>query len=78
MALHYFHFSNGHTTLDQDGTDLPDLASVRKEAIRSVRELLNLRHSEHLWTGDAPWKVWVTDEPDAAGQTVLTLEVISR
>ena len=39
MALHYFHHSNGRTTLDGFGTELPDLASVRKEAIRGMREL---------------------------------------
>ena len=77
MALHYFHLSNGHTTLDQDGTDHPDLVSVRKEAVRAFRELLHLASSDVLWTGD-PWRVWVTDQPDATGRTILTLELNGR
>jgi hypothetical protein len=77
MAMHYFHVCHGHTTLDDQGTDFPDLPSVRKEAIRALRELLNLGQSDQLWAGD-PWKVWVTDEPNASGRTVLTLEIISR
>jgi len=74
MALHYFHFSNGHTTLDPDGTDHPDLNSVRQEAVRALREVLHLGSTDALWTSDL-WKVWVTDQPNATGRTVLTLEL---
>ena len=74
MALHYFHFFNGDTTLDPVGTDHPDLFSVRREAVRALREVLHLRSTDALWTGDL-WKVWVTDQPNATGQTVLTLEL---
>jgi hypothetical protein len=77
MALHYFHMSNGHTTLDQIGTDHPDHASVRNEAVRTFRELLNLGPTESLWTGD-PWKIWVTDGPNASGKTVVTLELFGQ
>jgi hypothetical protein len=77
MALHYFHYSNGHTTLDPAGTDHPDLVSVRNEAVRALRELLNLGPTDTLWTGE-PWKVWVTDRPNASGATVLTLEVSAK
>lgn len=76
MALHYFHFSNGHTTIDEHGTDLPNLASVRKEAVRALRELLHLGSTDALWTGD-PWKVWVTDQPDGTGQSLLTLDIVA-
>lgn len=74
MALHYFHSFNGHTTLDDLGTDLPDLLSARKEAVRAFRELLLLGSSDALWTGD-PWRVWVTDQSNATGRTVLALEL---
>jgi hypothetical protein len=77
MAFYYFHLSNGHTTLDQDGIDLPDLPSVRKEAVRAFRELLHLGSSDALWTGD-PWRVWVTDQPNTSGLTILTLELKPR
>jgi len=77
MAMHYFHMANGHTTFDSVGTDLPDLQSVRKETLRAGREMLNLGGSEPLWAGE-PWRVWVTDEPDGSGQTILTLELRVR
>jgi hypothetical protein len=69
MALHYFHTSNGTVTLDPIGVELDDLTAVRKEAVRAMRELLSLRETADLWAGD-PWKVWVTDMPNAAGQTI--------
>ena len=31
MALHYFHMTDGEKTLDREGTDLLDAASVRWE-----------------------------------------------
>jgi hypothetical protein len=74
MALHYFHLANGRTTLDPKGTDLPDLNSVRKEAIRAMRELLNLGDEDSLWSGE-PFRVWVTSKPNGAGTVVLTLEL---
>jgi hypothetical protein len=51
MAMHYFHMVNGQTTFDREGTNLPDLASVRKEALRAARDMLNLGDSEDLWGG---------------------------
>jgi hypothetical protein len=51
MAMHYFHMANGETTLDRDGTDLPDLSSVRNEALRAAREMLNFGDNENLWGG---------------------------
>jgi hypothetical protein len=77
MVLHYFHISNRHTTLDSDGTDLPDLAAVQEEALRACRELMWLGGStSELWSGET-WKVWVTDQPDGAGPTILTLELLA-
>jgi hypothetical protein len=74
MALHYFHYANGSQTLDNIGTDLADLHAVRKEAVRAFRELLSLRPTEGPWEGD-PWRVWVTDQPNAAGRTILALQL---
>jgi hypothetical protein len=74
MALHYFHMSNGETILDVKGTDIPDSSSVRKEAVRTARDLLNLRETDKLWDGN-PWKVWVTDRPNGAGRTIAIIEV---
>jgi len=77
MAMHYFHMANGQTNFDSVGTDLPDLQSVRKEALRAGSEMLNLGGGEQLWAGE-PWRIWVTDEPDGSGQTILTIELTAR
>jgi len=77
MALSYFHSTSGHTTLDAVGTDLPNLPAIRAEAIRALRELLFIRSTDGPWRSD-PWRVWVTDQPNANGHTILTLEVASR
>jgi hypothetical protein len=58
-------------SLDEVGSDHSDVISVRKEAVRTFREFLNLGPTDTLWTGE-PWKLWVTDLPNDAGQTVLT------
>jgi hypothetical protein len=30
--------------------------------------------TEEFWAGE-PWRVWVTDQANGAGQTILTLEL---
>jgi hypothetical protein len=76
MSLYYFHFSNGKTVLDETGTELSNLAAVRKEAVLMSREVILLPNGEcpSLWDG-VPSRLWVTDEPSAAGRTILTLDI---
>jgi hypothetical protein len=76
MSLYYFHFSNGKTVLDEIGTELSNLAAVRKEAVLISREVILVPNGEcpSLWDG-VPSKLWVTDEPSAAGRTILTLDI---
>jgi hypothetical protein len=73
MARFYFHFANGQTILDDIGTDLPDLEAVRKEAIGTTRELM-FDAASHFWAGE-PYRLWVTDQPNAAGKTILSLQL---
>jgi hypothetical protein len=41
MARFYFHMrKQGRVALDEEGTDLPELAAARDEAIQSAREIL--------------------------------------
>jgi hypothetical protein len=72
MALYYFNFKDGHTTLDHEGVDLPSLAAARNMAIENSGEILRDGSSETLWSG-TPWKLWVTDAPDGGGNTLFTL-----
>ena len=79
MAKYYFHSSNGHTCRDDVGSELADLDSVRKEAFCASRELLMLGYvgTDESWAGE-PWRVWVTDKPNAAGRTILTVELCAK
>jgi hypothetical protein len=74
MSLYYFHLKDGQTIFDSQGSDLPDLAAVRRMAIATTTEILGgLRAGPEFWSGET-WKLWVTDQPDGAGTTVLTLQ----
>jgi hypothetical protein len=74
MALYYFHLKDGATILDSEGSDLPDLAAVRRAAIATTTDVLGgMKGGPVFWSGE-PWKLWVTDGPNGAGATVLTLQ----
>ena len=76
MTRFYFHFANGQTVLDDVGIDLPHLDAARTEAFRTTRDLM-FEASSRFWEGE-PYRLWVTDEPNAAGRTILTLELSAR
>ena len=41
MGRFYFHLSDGEEiTLDEEGTELPDLSAAEGEAVQAARELL--------------------------------------
>jgi hypothetical protein len=70
MPRYFFNVHDSRDYPDNEGMELPDLAAVRAEAIRSSGEML--RESKDVadfWSGD-DWTMNVTDE---AGKTVLTL-----
>jgi hypothetical protein len=74
---YFFNFKDGKTILDDEGTELADIKAVKKEAVQSSAELLKGHDSEQFWTGE-PWILWVTDQPNGEGNTVLTLTFSSR
>ena len=78
MSRYYFHVLNGHTLLDDEGTELADLQAVRAEAVRASREII-LTHegNAEFWAGE-PARLWITDGPNATGRTVLTIEMSAR
>jgi|SRR5215218_1978750 len=69
---YFFHVKDGKEILDQEGVELLDLSGVKEEAIKASAELLGGLHEEEFWNGE-PWKLWVTDKPNGAGTTLLTL-----
>ena len=66
MRRFHFHLRAGdELTLDDQGIDLPDLSSARREAVLSARELL----AEAIWSGNQkiPDAFVIADE---VGQTL--------
>jgi hypothetical protein len=69
----YFHVDNGSAVLDGDGLELPDMQAAQEEAVLSTSELIKGHLHASFW-GGKPWKLWVTDQPNGHGKTVLTLD----
>ena len=67
MPRFFFNIHDGQDLLDSEGTELPDLAAVRREAIQTSARVL--KDSADYWDG-TEWRMVVKDE---AGQLVLRL-----
>jgi hypothetical protein len=74
---YFFNIKDGATILDEQGIEFDNMQAVKNEAVRSSADLLKGLHGEHFWSGE-PWQLWVTDEPNGGGNTVLTLTFSSR
>ena len=72
MPCYYFNIEDGHRTIDNEGSELPDLQAARDEALITSGETLRDGCGPHLWDGK-PWRMWVTDQPGGAGNTLFTL-----
>ena len=69
MSLYFFNVYDGHSTMDTDGTDLPNRQSARHEAIRLTGHIL--RDDATRLLPDEEWRLEVID---TAGLLVLTLD----
>jgi len=65
MPRYYFNIEDGHTTIDNEGSEHPDLQAARQEALVTSSETLRDGGGPHLSSGQ-PWRLWVTDRQ--AGQ----------
>ena len=74
---YYFNIKDGETMFDAEGMEIADIADVRQEAVQSSADMLRGLHGAHFWTGE-PWMLWVTDQPNGGGNTVLTLTFAAR
>jgi hypothetical protein len=72
MPRYFFNLKDGHQSLDEDGTDLPDIYAARKMAVTFSGEVLREGAGDSLWQGE-PWRLWVTDKPHGDGRTFFTL-----
>lgn len=74
MPLRYLHLKNSVASIDYDGVDLPDMAAIRVEALRTVSQVLQEDDVDYLWHGIS-LRLWVTDAPGGGGNTLLALDV---
>lgn len=72
MARYFFHIHDGTSMVDDTGTELPDIATARAEAIRMAGEILRGGSIGELWRG-VPWEMKVTDSPRPSGQPLFVL-----
>jgi hypothetical protein len=72
MPRYYFHVKDGHTSLDNEGTELADIHAARREAVTLSGAVLRDGAGELLWDGQ-PWQLWVTDASGGKGNTFFTL-----
>ena len=60
MPRYFFHVYDGYSSLDTDGTELPDIYTVQAEAIRTSGEILRDMGAQ-FWDG-TEWRLEVADE----------------
>ena len=63
MPRYFFHVDNGKFIADQSGTELPDLAAARREAVRSAGQMID-DTQQSFWEHMTPWNMHVTDSDD--------------
>lgn len=68
MSRYFFHVVGTQPYTDEEGTELPDEASVRSRAIEAARDMLAEGVREGL--DRSHWQIFVEDEQ---GQTILSL-----
>ncbi|MBX9933589.1 MAG: hypothetical protein K2Y56_19050 [Methylobacterium sp.] len=69
MPRYFFHVFDGKSTLDADGTELPDWHTARREAVRLAGEILS-DEAQGPFLGNE-WRMEVTD---AKGLTLFQLD----
>jgi len=60
MPRFHFHVHDGCSTLDPEGTELPDPQAARLEAIRIAGDIL--KHDAHRIALGEDWRIEVTDD----------------
>jgi hypothetical protein len=81
MPRYFFHTEEKYISIDEEGTELPDLNAVRAEAIRTAGEMLRdagLRSCTDDPRNGEPWRLWITDGSRGAGKTRLSIHVLMQ
>lgn len=61
MPRYFFHIDDGVSIPDIEGTELPDLATARAEAVKASGAILEDFDGD-FWQSAKPWVMSVTDE----------------
>ena len=73
MPRYFFNVHDGRSRPDREGTELPDLNTVRDEAVRFAAGLL-ADHSDEFWQGDE----WVLEVADEEGLVLFRLQFVAK
>ena len=73
MSRYFFHVIDGPDQLDGEGTELPDMAAVRSEALRTAGAIVGSEDADFF--RDHPWQMSVVN---ASGATVYSLHFEAR
>lgn len=68
MARYFFHLRDGQYISDTEGTELPDIRSAQREAVKFAGGLLR-DNADKFWNGE-DWRFEVTD---GTGLVLFTL-----
>ena len=71
MPRFFFHHTDGAFDPDDEGTEFPDLATARVEAVRYAAEVVRYRPYE-VWAGDT-FRIEVSDQDGMLLCTIVIL-----
>jgi hypothetical protein len=74
---YFFHVKDDAAVLDEEGFEFADFNDVKAEALQTAVEMIRDIRGPNFWSGE-PWKLWVTDQPQGGGNTLLMLIFTAR
>jgi hypothetical protein len=74
VPVFYFHIDSDQQDLDDEGVELSTIADARDQALYLLSGVLQNGAGRTIWNGN-PLKLWVTDGPSGAGETLIKIEV---
>ena len=75
MGRYFFHLEAAKLWLDEEGTELPDIAAAKGQAVQYIAEHLH-RKPNHFWEADN-FEVRVTDSNDLTLFLVAVIATLS-
>lgn len=70
MPRYFFHVVNAARVRDQEGVDLPDLESARREAYKDIQDI---KRQNFLMLDTTSWAAWSIEICDEQGAVLLVV-----